>query len=410
MSSRTSSRDDREVSAAPGATPEPSATRPPAPLAIGDVDRLRQLFPVTRRWVFMNHAALAPLSGPAADRLVAAAREAAADGDRRWPAWHEETGRVRAQAARLLGAAEASSVAFVENTSVALSLIAEGLPWEAGDNVVSAACEYPSNVYPWMNLGRFGVELRLVAEEDGRVPAEAVIARIDERTRVVALSWVQYSSGFRSDLARIGAACRERGVLFVVDAIQGLGALRLDAGSLPVDAVAAATHKWLLGPEGLALLYLGPRAVERMRPTRAGWRSMRHMFDWERFEIEWNEGALAHEPGTLNTFGILALGRSLDLLLELGLEAVERRVLALTDRLVEGLTVAGLAVYSPRGAAERSGIVSVTHPRRHATELALHLETRGIRVADRGGRLRIAPHVYNSEDEVDRVVAELAAC
>jgi selenocysteine lyase/cysteine desulfurase len=379
------------------------------PLSVHDVDRLRRLFPVTERWVFMNHAALAPFPRPAVDRLAAAAREAAADGDRRWPAWHEETGRVRAQAARLLGVAEPSSVAFVENTSVALSLVAEGLPWEAGDNVVTAACEYPSNVYPWMNLERFGVELRMVPEVDARVPAEAVIERIDGRTRVVALSWVQYASGFRSDLARLGAACRERGVLFVVDAIQGLGALHLDAGSLPVDAVAAAAHKWLLGPEGLALLYLGPRAVERMRPTRAGWRSMRHMFDWERFEIEWNEGALAHEPGTLNTLGILALGQSLDLLLELGPRDVEARVLALTDRLVTGLEAAGLAVYSPRGTAERSGIVSVT-PRRMAVEAAQRLEERGIRVAERGGRVRIAPHVYNSEAEVDRVVAELAAC
>jgi selenocysteine lyase/cysteine desulfurase len=177
-------------------------------------------------------------------------------------------------------------------------VIAEGLDWEAGDNVVSAACEYPSNVYPWMNLERRGVELRLAPESDGRVPAEAVIARMDERTRVVALSWVQYASGYRSDLARLGAACRDAGALFVVDAIQGLGALRLDVGALPVDAVAAATHKWLLGPEGLGILYLGPRAAQQVRPTRGGWRSMRHMFDWEHFEIDWNEGALAHEPGT----------------------------------------------------------------------------------------------------------------
>jgi len=383
---------------------------PSAPLSAGDLARLRELFPVTRRWVYMNHAALAPLPGPAADRLVAAARQAAADGDRRWPAWHEEIERVRGQAARLLGVAAASRIAFVENTSVALSLIAEGLPWKAGDNVVSAACEYPSNVFPWMNLRRFGVELRLVAAEDGRVPAEAVIARIDEGTRVVALSWVQYASGFRSDLARLGAACRERGVLFVVDAVQGLGALHLDAGALPVDAVAAGTQKWLLGTEGLGLLYLGPRAEERVRPTRAGPRSMRHMFDWDRLEIDWNDGALAHEPGTLNTLGILALGRSLEVLLDLGPRAVEARVLSLVDRLADGLTAAGLRVFSPRGAAERSGILSVIHPRQPAAALTARLEERGIRVTDRGGRLRLAPHVYNSEEEVERVVAELAAC
>lgn len=379
---------------------------PPTPPTLDDLDALRALFPVTRDWVFLNHAALAPLPAPAAERLAAGAHEAAARGDARWPGWNDEIGGVREAAGRLLGV-EATSVAFVENTSVALSLVAEGLAWEAGDNVVTAACEYPSNVYPWMNLGRFGVELRMVQERDHRVPAEAVIERINGRTRVVALSWVQYVSGYRADLEAIGAACRERGALFVVDAIQGLGALRLDAAALPVDAVAAATHKWLLGTEGLALLWLGDRALDRLHPTRAGWRSMAHTFDWDRLEIEWNEGALRFEPGTLNTLGILALGRSLDLLLTLGPERVEARVLALADRAAEGAASAGLEVISPRGDGERSGIVSVVHPRRPADELAADLEERGIRVASRGGRLRLAPHCYNTEDEIDRVLAEL---
>ena len=239
--------------------------------------------------------------------------------------------------------------------------------------------------------------------------AEDLFARVDERTRVVALSWVQYATGFRSDLARIGRFCRQRDVLFVVDAIQGLGALALDAEGAGCDVVAAAAHKWLLGPEGVGLLYLGPRASERLRPVHAGWRSMRHMFDWDRFEIDWNEGALAFEAGTLNAFGILTLGASLEMLLDFGPAAIEARVLALTGRLGAGLAAAGLTVFSPWGDGERSGIVSVIHPRRTAAELAAGLEEQGVRVAHRAGRLRIAPHFYNSEEEIDRVVAALAA-
>lgn len=372
-----------------------------------DIAPFRDRMPVTDRFVFMNHAALAPMSGPAAEVVAEEARRVAATGDLHWPYRQEGVEAAREAAARLLGSDEPSRVAFVHNTSTALSMVAEGLSWQAGDNVVGAACEYPSNVYPWMNLERHGVELRLAPEVEGRVPVDGIAERIDGRTRVVALSWVQYATGFRSDLAAIAELCRRHDVLFVVDAIQGLGALKLDAEAEGCDVVAAAGHKWMLGPEGIAVLWLGPRAVERIRPIHAGWRSMAHMFDWDRFEIDWNEAALGHEAGTLNAFGILALGASLDLLLEAGREAVEERVLALTGRLAEGLRSAGCTIYSPWGEGERSGIVSVIHPRHPADELTERLAEAGIRIAHRAGRLRIAPHFYNTEEEVDRVVSTL---
>lgn len=373
-----------------------------------DVEALRRLMPASERYVYLNHAALGPIPSTAAERVARAARVVAESGDLRWPDRQHGIEEARDLAARLLGTPDPARVAFVENTSAALSLVAEGLPWRDGDNVVGAAPEYPSNVYPWMNLERRGVELRLAPEVDARVPSEEIIARIDGRTRAVALSWVQYATGFRTDLAAIGEECRRRDVLFVVDAIQGLGALALDVEALPVDAVAAAGHKWLLAPEGVALLYLGPRLLDRLRPPRAGWRSMAHMFEWDRFEIDWNRGALALECGTLNAFGILALGASLELLVELGSRRVESRILALAERLAAGAREAGLTVHSPWGEGERSGIVSLVHPRRPAVELAKALMEQGFRLAHRAGRLRLAPHVYNTEEEIDRVVAALA--
>jgi selenocysteine lyase/cysteine desulfurase len=182
----------------------------------------------------------------------------------------DEAERVRGLAARLLGARDPQEVAFVENTSTALSLVAEGLDWRPGDNVVGAALEFPTNVYPWMVLASRGVEYRMTPERDGRIDPEELLSLIDDRTRMLVLSWVQYASGFRSDLARLGEACRERGVLFVVDVIQGLGALALDVEAAHVDVAAGSCHKWLLGPEGIGLLYVSDRVIDRLRPARAG--------------------------------------------------------------------------------------------------------------------------------------------
>jgi selenocysteine lyase/cysteine desulfurase len=329
-------------------------------------------------------------------------------GDRLWPGRMEEADRVRGLAARLLGARESHEVAFVENTSSALSLVAEGLDWQPGDNVVGAALEFPSNVYPWMGLASRGVEYRQVEERDGRIDPGEILARLDSRTRMLALSWVQYASGFRSDLARLGRACRERGILFVVDVIQGLGALPLDVEAGFVDVAAASAHKWLLGPEGIALLYVSDRVVERLRPARSGWRSMRDPFQWTAYDLTWNQGARRFESGTLNAYGIVALGGSLEVLLAVGAEEIEPRVLALADLAARGLEELGFSVVSSRRRGETSGIVTAVPPGRKAQSLIKPLDERGIVVAARAGRLRIAPHFYNTADEIERCLAELA--
>ena len=374
-----------------------------------DLLRLRdEEFPVTRECVYLNHAGVGPLSQRAATRMAMMAETVSRSGDRLWPDRMEEADRVRGLAARLLGARESHEVAFVENTSTALSLVAEGLDWQPGDNVVGAALEFPSNVYPWMGLASRGVEYRQVEERDGRIDPGEILARLDSRTRMLALSWVQYASGFRSDLARLGRACRERGILFVVDVIQGLGALPLDVEADFVDVAAASAHKWLLGPEGIALLYVSDRVVERLRPARAGWRSMRDPFQWTAYDLTWNQGARRFESGTLNAYGIVALGGSLEVLLKVGVEEIEPRVLALADLAARGLKDLGFSVVSSRRRGETSGIVTAVPPGRNAQDLIKPLDQRGIVVAARAGRLRIAPHFYNTADEIERCLTELA--
>jgi selenocysteine lyase/cysteine desulfurase len=373
--------------------------------------RFRDEFPVTGHCAYLNHAGIGPLSGRAAERMAALADTVARSGDRAWLERNAEVERVRGLAARLLGARDPHEVAFVENTSTGLSYIAQGFDWRAGDNVVGAALEFPSNVYPWMQLAGRGVEYRTVPERDGRIDPDELLSRLDEGTRMLVLSSVQYASGFRSDLARLGAACRQRGVLFVVDAIQSLGALAHDVEREKIDVLAAACHKWLQGPEGTGLLYVSDRVIERIQPVRAGWRSMREQTNWTELAIDWNDGAKRFESGTLNMHGIVAFGGSLEILLEAGAEAIERRVLALAGRAAGGLADLGFAVVSPRRPGEASGIVAATHPRLRPADLVRRLNGRDVVVAARAGRLRISAHFYNSEGEIDgclREVAEIA--
>ena len=370
--------------------------------------RLREEHPVTERYAYLNHAAVAPLPRRAVQRMAAMAEDVSLTGDQHWAARNEETERVRGLAARILGARDPREVSFCENTSTGLSYIAEGfVDWQPGDNVIGACLDFPSNVYPWMRLSDQGVEYRRIPERDGRVDDGEVISRIDGRTRMVALSWVQYASGYRCDLARIGRACRERGALLVVDVIQGLGALELNVERELVDAAVGASHKWLLGPEGIGLLYVSDRIVERIRPTRSGWRSMRDQLAWTEFHVDFNEGAKRFESGTLNAYGITALGASLEILLEVGMNEVERRILSLADRAAIGLAERGWQVISSRAKGETSGIVTAVHPDHDADETVGKLAGRGVIVASRAGRLRVSPHFYNTEAEVDRLLAEL---
>jgi cysteine desulfurase / selenocysteine lyase len=372
-------------------------------------DAARALFPVADKFVYLNHAALGPLPRPAVERIGALANSLAESGDELWTERLAEVERVRGLAARLVSARRPQEIAFVQNTSDGLSIVAQGLDWKPGDNVVGANCEFPSNVYPWMRLSAIGVEYRQVAERDGRVSTEDVLASIDDRTRVVALSWVQFASGYRSDLSRIGARCRERDVLFVVDAIQGLGALALDVERDNVDVFSADAHKWLLGPEGIGLVYVSDRVVDRIEPKRVGWTSVRDWIKWSRYDLTYREGAGRFECGTLNMLGIYALGASLELILGLGAEAIEARVLGLADYLVQGLTERGLTIVSSRERGEASSIVAATHPALPPPAIVAKLRERDILVAHRSGRIRISPHFYNIEDELDRLFAVLDA-
>ncbi|MCI0685398.1 MAG: aminotransferase class V-fold PLP-dependent enzyme [Gemmataceae bacterium] len=375
-----------------------------------DWTALRAELPVTERWAYLDHAAVAPLTRRALEAMREWADDLTANGlvnERRWLTRIDE---VRSLAARLIGA-DPLDVAFVKNTSEGIGIVAEGFPWQSGDNVVIAEEEYPANQYPWLNLGGRGVEVRRIASRpDGRLWIDDIVAAFDARTRLLSLSWVEFASGFRNDLDALGALCRARGIAFFVDAIQGLGVFPLDVGKTPIDFLAADGHKWLLGPEGAGLLWVRREWIERLRPIDIGWNSVVGARDFTKIDLQLKPHAGRYESGSLNVAGITALGGSLEWLLEIGIDKVAGRVLELTDHLCRRVAErqADLTVFSSRRPGAASGIVSLAYadPARVGA-VVRDCRANGIIINKRAGRVRVSPHCYNSVEEIDRLFGYL---
>ncbi|HEX8201689.1 MAG TPA: aminotransferase class V-fold PLP-dependent enzyme [Isosphaeraceae bacterium] len=372
-----------------------------------DWDALRQAeFPVAERWAYFDHAAVAPLPRRAGDTIRAWAREQEDNGVVPWTTWERTLEVIRGRVARFLNAEE-DEIAFIGSTTHGLGLIAEGFPWRAGDNVVTAAEEYPSNIYPWMNLADRGVTLRTVPSRAGRVWAEDLAAAMDGRTRVLTISHVEFASGFRNDLDALVALCHGRGVALCVDAIQGLGPLTLDVRRTPIDFLAADGHKWLLGPEGAGLMYVRRDWIERLRPLGVGWHSVVTPYNAPRVDFVLKPSARRWEGGSFNMPGLLALGASLELLLELGPAAVSARILDRAEAVRALARSAGWHVFGSNRPEDQSGIVMIERDGVDPDAFARDLRGRGIVLASRRGRVRVSPHVYTNAEDLDRLAEEL---
>lgn len=367
---------------------------------------IRRLFPVTENHVYLNHAAVCPISLPVAERMLEYTADLLNHGFVHFEMWGNRIKKVRQLAAQLINGS-ADEIAFAPNTSSGLAFVANGIGWRAGDNMVTADCEFPANLIPWRRISRErGVDMRMAHEREGRLKTEEILSLIDSRTRVVSLSFVEFASGFRNDLATIGQYCRERGVLFVVDAIQGLGALKLDVEACCIDVLSADAHKFLLGPDGVALFYVSRKAMERIQPTVVGWTSVANPFDFND-QQPYASSARRFEPGALNTTGIMGLGAAIELFLSLGLERIEQYLLGLSEYLSERLSERGYQVVSSLHSGETSAIICCRHDRFSADKLYQILNDHRIITTPRLGRLRISPHLYNTREEIDRLITAL---
>ena len=354
---------------------------------------------------YFDHAAVAPVSGPARDAVQNWLVQATEQGDTRWPEWSRSIEETRINAARLLNA-EPCEIALVPNTTSGISLVAEGFPWTSGDNVVTLANEFPSNQYPWLNLKSRGVETRRV-EFSEQFEIDQLVQACDQRTRLISVSWVSFSTGWRLDLDQLADIAHKQGVYLFVDAIQGLGVFPMDVRQTEVDFLAADGHKWLLGPEGAGVFYLKKQHLDVLRPIGVGWNSVTGRFDYAHIELNLRNEAARYEGGTWNTPGLIGLGASLDFLTRFGAgpsrSAIAERVLELTDLCCERLLAAGATIASSRQSCHRSGIVSFQIPNGDPKRFRDQCLEARVALSCRDGRVRISPHAYCNEEDIDRL-------
>jgi cysteine desulfurase/selenocysteine lyase len=369
---------------------------------------IRREFPLRPGLIYLNHAAVAPWPTRTAEAIDRFARESVKQGAVGYPAWVKVETELRERLRTLINAPSTDDIALLKNTSEALSTVAYGLAWRPGDNVVTTNQEFPSNRIPWQSLARFGVEVRQAAIDREASPEDGLMAATDRRTRLLTVSSVQYGSGLRLDLSRLGAFCRERGILFCVDAIQSLGALAFDAQAVAADFVAADGHKWMLGPEGLAVFYSRPEARDRLQLTQFGWHMVAEPGDYERQDWREAPNARRFECGSPNMLGIHGLNASLSLLLEVGMAEVERAVLANARYLMAAIAGhSGLELVTPSSPGHYGGIVSFRPRSRDAAALHRHLTMAGVVCALRSGSVRFSPHFYTPQQHLHQALIEV---
>lgn len=373
----------------------------------------REQMPIVERWAYLDHAAVAPLSQPAQSRMIAFANEAARDGTTLWPQWSGAVQTFRSTLAQWINAS-ATEIAMIPNTSYGINIVAEGYPWKKGDNVVTFQGEFPSNRFPWENQQAKGVEVRTVPCPGGRVSIDEIAKHIDQRTQVVAISWVGYASGFRVDLDALTQMVHDRGALLFVDAIQAMGIYPLDVQSTPIDFLAADGHKWMLGPEGAGFAYIRSEHLNRLRCTNVGWNSVRNSADFKNAQLDLREEAARFEAGSANMVGLLSMAQSVDIFQQVirhhGHQAIAQRVLELTAIAIERLTSAGATVLTDWDIPNRSSIVVFTLPGVMPTALRSTAMKHGVVVSCRGGGVRVSIHAYNNESDLDRLIEVVRLC
>lgn len=364
-------------------------------------------FPQDPAICYLNHAAVAPWPKRAAEAVKAFACENLHQGARDYPRWVQLEHRLRGQLQTLLNAPGKGDIALVKNTSEALSFVAMGLDWTEGDEVLISDEEFPSNRIPWEALAPRGVRLRQVSL-NGADPEGALIEAMGPATRLLSISSVQYASGLRMDLARLGRACRERGILFCVDAIQSLGAIELDVQAIHCDFAMADGHKWLLGPEGLGVFYCRREVRDRLHLTQFGWHMVEALGDYDR--ADWMPASTARrfEPGSPNILAQHALSASLELLLEVGLGRIQEALQQRTAYLIQSIgALPGARLLSPATPERRAGIVTFSFAGIDSQWLYQRLMQAGVVCAARGGGVRWSPHFYTSQEVLDRALGIL---
>ena len=361
---------------------------------------IRRNFPITKKFIFFNNAGVAPISLPAMKIINAVADDICNFSHVKLQDWYLETEKARKDAAALVNASP-DEIAFVKNTSHGLSLVAGGINWQRGDEIIIADQEFPANVYPWQNLKKQGVKVKTVRSRKGRLLVDDFAKAVNSRTKLISVSSVEYATGFRNDIAAIGRMCRKHKILFCVDAIQSLGAIPMDVKKSKIDFLAADGHKWLVAPEGIGIFFCRRSVLKKLTLILVGWNTVKDASSYHKINFQPKPDARRFEEGTQNLIGIHALTASIRLLQSVGIERIEKWNLYLTDLLLKGLKGRGVRILSSTIQSDRSSIISFTTGKK-AKDKALvnHLIKNKVIVSLRVDGIRLSPHLYNTPAEI----------
>lgn len=364
-------------------------------------------FPIKKQKIYLNNASIGPLSLPvikAVNEFMMDVQDYGFTHFHNWSHFADHT--VKGRIAELIGA-DKEEIAFVKNTTEGILIVANGIDWKTGDNVIIADIEYPSNVYCWMNLEKRGVTIRWVKSRDGQVLIDDIANLTDSRTRLVSISAVQFSNGFCIDLERLGEVCKRKRILLNLDAIQYIGVLPINVSRLHIDFLSAGGQKWLLGPIGTGFFYCRKESMDQLHPHNIGYHSVDKSEDDMDYELVFRMHAGRYEEALVNYPGIWGLHAAVNRMLELGMKNVANHILGLNSILIEGLESRGYQVISSKKPGERSGIVSFKHPKIPNEEICKRLEQANIFLTIRGKGLRVSPSIYNDEDEIKTMLNTL---
>jgi len=365
-------------------------------------ERYAHQFPVRDHLIYLNHAAVAPLCRPAAEAMQWLADDCMTNGSLHYDKWLACYDGVRDAAARLIHS-EPSEIALMKNTSEGIATIAMGLDWKPGDRVVAFREEFPANYFPWKRLEQKGVAVTWLSVTD---PLERIDAAC-RGARLLSISFVQFLSGYRAPIQAIGEICRRNRCIYLVDAIQGMGAFPIDVRACSIDALAADGHKWMLGPEGCAILYISKELQEHVEPVEFGWTNVAGYNDYGSRDMALRQDAGRYEPGTLNTIGCFGLRASLEFLLEVGVGEIAPVVQNLADRIAAGVLALGYEIMRQRGDDTGAGIVSFRKPGLTEVQIVQELKKAGVAAAPRAGWVRTSPHFYISPRDIDKFLEAL---
>ncbi len=371
-----------------------------------NIDKIRSQFPVLRNILFLNHAGTSPISSYVADKMAQNILDVCEFGSVHYSQWMESCKNTRKAFAQLIHVPTVD-VAIMKNTTEAVNVLANGFPWVPGENVVITNAEYPANVYPWLNQASRGIEIRMVKERNGKIELNDIVSQVNDRTRIISVSFVEFASGYRNNLKAIGEFCKQKDIIFMVDAIQGLGVLEFNAEEFHVDAVTAGMHKWLLGPCGVGLFYCKKELLDKLKLWYVGADSVIDAENYLDYNLTLLPDARRLEYAMLNFTGIAGASAAFEFLFENGITEIQTRIKTLTDFLITELEKKGYVTHSPRGENEWSGIVCCYSQKYPSKDLYKLLKDNKIYTSVRTDRLRISPHYYNMEEDLLKVVSAL---